>query len=165
MEDDYEPIGETVDGLEVRPKQSLAFLNILCLLTWLYFLVSSLVFLFYTFNVGKYQGIINAQNGVHFWWVAFFACFVPFISALGALLLFLKKRWGFIVYVIGHLFMLTLVVDEFILHNVEELAVNRKLWLGLIIIVIHIASTVAYATQLSKIKLWQKIPSMSLNDL
>ncbi|AEA45391.1 hypothetical protein [Fluviicola taffensis] len=94
---------ESVDslGVVVRNKRSL-LLTVLCILTWVACGTYLMILLFSLSNSNLQRAFSNTSTSANTWF--FFNSFVfPFCCALGAIFMFLLKRWGFWIYCIGQI--------------------------------------------------------------
>ncbi len=108
---------DIVDELEAGAgRQEPPMLKILCILTWVYTFFSCFIFALSFISIKNISIFFSDFNGGSFFWLFTRYFVAPLICALGALLMWNKNKWGFVIYVIAqitpvaHAFYLTIFV-------------------------------------------------------
>ena len=96
--------GDRIDELETSYSYtSTTFLKVLCILTWVYTLISVFIFIYYFGNTTNAGIFINGIGDNAMTYMTFTYLLLPIICSGGSVLMFLRNKWGYVIYLFGQL--------------------------------------------------------------
>ena len=96
--------GDRIDELETSYSYtSTTFLKVLCILTWVYTLISVFLFLRYFGNATNAGIFFSGIGDNAMTYITFSYLILPLICSAGAILMFVKNKWGYVIYLFGQL--------------------------------------------------------------
>lgn len=96
--------GDRIDELETSYSYtSTTFLKVLCILTWIYTLISVFIFMRYFGNITNAGIFFKGIGDNEMTYITFTYLILPIVCSGGAVLMFLKNKWGYVLYLFGQL--------------------------------------------------------------
>lgn len=139
---------ESVDSLSVQLENKRStLLLVACILTWVGCILP-LLFLGMSFLVSAFAKAFAGTGGFFGIWFFFRWLIFPILCAVGALFMFLLKRWGFWIYCLGQI--------PPVLYSVYQMIVLTKnpgsgVFFGLLLNCFSIAFVIIYALEMNKL--------------
>lgn len=142
--------GDTVDELEASYSyQNTTFLKVLCILTWVYTLVVGFFFLRYFGNAKNLAIFSNGFGDNMNTEIVFRMLVFPVVCSFGAVLMFMRYRVGYLVYLLGQIPPIALTVYHF---YIEMDMPEEMIPVTILYNAVPIGFVIMYATQLYLMK-------------
>lgn len=141
---------DIVDELEAGPgNRTSPMLKVLCILTWVYSFFSCFLFILFFFSSKNLETIFSDVHWSSSFWVFIRFFGAPLVCSVGAILMWNKNKWGYILYMIAEL---TPVLHAFYITIFVLQVKGPGVFFTVILNIIPIVFAVLYSLQLPYLK-------------